>query len=74
MAEPLIVTIILNTNRCEDTLAALASLDQGTYRNNRIVVLDNASTDGSVEAIVSTFPKVQIIELEKNWVMPVIII
>jgi len=66
MADPFIATIILNTNRREDTLAAIASLEQCTYENHRVMVLDNASTDGSVEAIHSAFPKVQIIELEKN--------
>ena len=66
MSEPLVVTIILNTNRREDTLACLASLEQGTYKNHKIIVLDNASSDGSVEAIHSTFPSVQIIELVEN--------
>jgi len=66
MAPPLIVTVLLNTSRREDTLAALASLEQSTYDNHRVIVLDNSSTDGSVEAIHSAFPSVQIIELEEN--------
>jgi GT2 family glycosyltransferase len=66
MTQPLVVTIILNTNRCEDTCAALASLAQSTYTNNRIIVLDNASTDGSVPAIHTKYPDVQVIELERN--------
>jgi len=66
MSEPLIVTIVLNTNRRDDTLACLASLKQGTYKNHKIIVLDNASSDGSVEAIRSAFPAVQIIELVEN--------
>ena len=66
MAQPFIVTIVLNTNRREDTCAALASLDQNTYQNQRVLVLDNASTDGSVPAIRATFPAAQIIELEQN--------
>lgn len=67
MPEPLVVTIILNTNRREDTLACLASLAESRYQNHEIIVLDNASTDGSVEAIRATFPDVTIIELEDNW-------
>ena len=66
MAPPLIVTVLLNTSRREDTLAALASLEQSTYDNYRVIVLDNSSTDGSVEAIYSAFPSVQFIQLEKN--------
>jgi GT2 family glycosyltransferase len=66
MSLPLIITIILNTNRCEDTLACLASLRMSLYPQNKIIVLDNSSTDGSVEAIHNRFPEVQIISLEEN--------
>ena len=34
--------------------------------NAEIYIIDNASTDDSVKFIKSNFPKVQIIELEKN--------
>jgi GT2 family glycosyltransferase len=66
MTQPLVVTVILNTNRREDTCAALASLAQNTYQNHQVIVLDNASTDGSVPAIQAAFPGVQIISLEQN--------
>lgn len=66
MPEPLVIIIILNTNRRDDTLACLASLAQTTYRNHKIIVLDNRSSDGSVEAIHSSFPTVQVIELQQN--------
>jgi GT2 family glycosyltransferase len=66
MPSPLVVTVILNTNRRDDTLAALASLEQNDYKNHRVIVLDNASKDGSVESIRSAFPNVQIISLEEN--------
>jgi len=66
MPQPYVITVILNTNRREDTLACLASLDQCTYKNHHVIVLDNASTDGSIEAIRTAFPDVQIIELERN--------
>jgi GT2 family glycosyltransferase len=66
MSEPFVVTVILNTNRREDTLACLASLERGTYNNHKVIVLDNNSSDGSVEAIRSSFPAAQIIKLQKN--------
>ena len=66
MSEPCVVTVILNTNRREDTLACLASLEQGTYKNHKIIVLDNDSSDGSVEALRSSFPAVRIIKLQQN--------
>jgi GT2 family glycosyltransferase len=66
MAQPKIVTIVLNTNRRQDTLECLASLERGACPNCAVIVLDNASTDGSVEAIRSEFPAVQIIPLAEN--------
>lgn len=66
MASPYIVTVVLNTNHRADTLACLASLHQLTYKHYKIIVLDNASTDGSVEAIRARFPTVQIIALTDN--------
>lgn len=61
-----IVTVILNTNRREDTLACLASLHESSYPDQQIIVLDNASTDGSAEAIRQQFPEVQVEALREN--------
>jgi GT2 family glycosyltransferase len=63
---PLIVTVILNTNRRDDTLSALASLAKNSYPNKQFIVLDNSSMDGSIDAIRQQFPFVQIIQLEEN--------
>lgn len=64
--QPLVMTVILNTNRRDDTLECLASLAKSTYPNNRLLVLDNASSDGSAAAIAGYYPEVQVISLEKN--------
>jgi len=66
MPKPLVITVILNTNRCVDTLEALASLENSTYKNHSVIVLDNASTDHSVESIGKEFPEVEIIQLTEN--------
>jgi GT2 family glycosyltransferase len=66
MLQPIVITIILNNNRREDTLACLASLQQGIYRNHKIIVLDMDSTDESLEAARSAFPEAQIIQLIEN--------
>lgn len=66
MSNPLVISVILNTNRRDDTLECLASLAQSTYQNQRVIVLDNASSDGSVEAIRTAYPAVQIIKLVDN--------
>lgn len=66
ISQPLIYIIILNSNRRDDTLACLESLSKSTYENFQIIVLDNKSTDDSVEAIRSAFPEVQLIDLVEN--------
>jgi GT2 family glycosyltransferase len=66
VSEPHIVVVVLNTNRRDDTLACLRSLDGLDYPNRTVLVLDNASTDGSNEAIRAAFPAVQILPLTDN--------
>ncbi len=66
MPQPYVITIILNTNRRDDTLACLDSLLKNSYENHKVIVLDNASTDGSVEAIQTAFPGVEILSLTEN--------
>ena len=48
MSHPLLISVILNTNRRDDTLACIESLRANDYPNQRIIVLDNASSDGSL--------------------------
>jgi GT2 family glycosyltransferase len=66
MSEPFVICVILNTNRREDTLACLVSLSKSSYRHFSILVLDNHSTDGSVEAIQEQFPQVEIVPIAEN--------
>lgn len=63
---PKIIAIILNTNRKNDTLACIQSIEANHYPKMQMIVLDNASTDGSVEAIKTSFPQVDIISLKEN--------
>ncbi len=66
MPQPLVISVILNTNRRDDTLACLDSLAANSYANHRALVLDNASTDGSAAAIRAAYPDVQVISLADN--------
>jgi len=65
-SEPSIVTVILNTNRRDATLECLDSLNRCTCSRHQAIVLDNASTDGSVEAIREGHPQVEIVALTEN--------
>jgi GT2 family glycosyltransferase len=66
MNQPFLVLVVLNFNRREDTLKCLSSVKQNTYNNYKVILLDNNSTDGSIQAVRSTYPEVQIIELNEN--------
>lgn len=50
----------------ELTLKALRALFSGTKIPKQVIVVDNASSDGSVEAIEEKFPHVQIIRNDHN--------
>ena len=62
------VSVLIVTYRCRDeALACLASIPQGATRAAvEVVVLDNASGDGTVEAIREQFPAVRLLALDEN--------
>ena len=63
---PLVYVITLNWNRRDDTLKFLAAFSQLTYPRYRILVVDNGSTDDSVQAIAARFPYVKQIVNRRN--------
>jgi len=64
--EPKVVIIVLNWNGRDLTLQCLHSLANLNYSNHSIVVVDNGSDDGSVDAVKEHHPGVTIIENERN--------
>jgi hypothetical protein len=66
MKSPRVAVIVLNWNNRDDTLGCLESLRHLDYPNYEIVVVDNGSTDGSVEAVGAFFPKATILETGEN--------
>ena len=63
---PLIYIIILNWNGLQDTLECLGSILKMDYPNFRVVVVDNNSTDNSVDIIRKAHPQVSLIENKEN--------
>ncbi len=63
---PKIAVIILNWNGKEDTLECLVSVKQLDYTNYEIVLVDNGSTDDSVDAILKQHPDVTILQTGMN--------
>src|SRR5258708_2254210 len=66
MGQPKVAIVVLNTNHKADTLGCLLTIERNTYVNRTVIVLDNASTDGSVQAIEENFPWALIVPLTKN--------
>jgi GT2 family glycosyltransferase len=65
-SSPLISVVVLNWNGYRVVDQCLKSLQDQTYRNLEIIVVDNASTDGSAELIRNRFPDVKLIVNERN--------
>ena len=63
---PLTFVIIVNWNGREVTLDCLDSFRKVSYSPLKIVVVDNGSTDGSVQAIRAQYPDVIVLEMHTN--------
>jgi GT2 family glycosyltransferase len=66
MTVPHAGVVIVNWNLAEETLACLDSVFQMTYPSFKVIVVDNGSTDGSVEQISRTFPQAHQLTNEEN--------
>ncbi|MBU1298073.1 MAG: glycosyltransferase family 2 protein [Bacteroidetes bacterium] len=66
MTGPLVYIIVLSWNGKADTLECLSSLKELVYPNYRVLVVDNASSDGSAEEVKSQFPDVELIVNKEN--------
>jgi hypothetical protein len=63
---PPVVCVVVNWNGWRDTVPCVESLLKQDYPRLRVVIVDNASTDDSVERIRSALPQVAVIEGEQN--------
>lgn len=59
--------VIPNWNGQHFLQVCLDSLDQQTYTHKEVIVVDNASQDGSQEFLKTYYPRVKLIELPENW-------
>ncbi len=64
--KPLVYIIVLNFNGCEHLGYCLPSLATTTYPNYQILVVDNASPDGSGEMVAELCPSGQLICNSQN--------
>ena len=60
LEDPRVSVVVMSRDRRDELLASL-----GRHRAD-VVLVDNASTDGSVPAVRQRFPQVRVIDLERN--------
>ena len=65
-SSPLVFIVIVNWNGREVMLDCLESLGKVSYSPLKIIVVDNGSTDGSVQAIRAQYPDVVVLEMHTN--------
>ncbi|MGB6033600.1 MAG: glycosyltransferase family 2 protein [Bacteroidota bacterium] len=65
-ASPLVSIVLVNYNGRDFLEPCLHSLLDQTYQPIEIILVDNGSTDGSVELAQTRFPSVTIVESERN--------
>jgi len=63
---PLVTVNILTWNRKADLERLLLSLARQYYSNLEVIIVDNASTDGTSEMVESKFPWVRLFKLSEN--------
>lgn len=64
---PLVSIVVLNWNGKHFLKDCLNSLQKVIYKNLEIIVVDNASSDGSVEFIKKNYPEVKVIKNKENY-------
>jgi len=66
MSCPLVSVVIVNFNGLNHLPTCLNSASETDYSNFEIILIDNGSTDGSVEYVKCSFPKVKIVQNSTN--------
>jgi len=64
---PLVYILILSYNSRKWLKKCLDSVYKTRYTNYKIILIDNASTDGSVDYVKNNYPKIIIIRNKKNF-------
>jgi GT2 family glycosyltransferase len=64
---PAVSIIVLNCNGLEFLHDCFTALDLQAFTDFETIMVDNASTDGSLDYIRSSWPHVQILALDKNY-------
>jgi rhamnopyranosyl-N-acetylglucosaminyl-diphospho-decaprenol beta-1,3/1,4-galactofuranosyltransferase len=66
LEQPRVVAVVVTYNRRELLLESLAAVTSQTRLPDAVIVVDNASTDGTADAVRTRFPAVQLESLTSN--------
>jgi GT2 family glycosyltransferase len=58
--------VVVNWNRASDTVECLHSLRKGGIKDNRIILIDNGSSDDSLTRIAAECPEVELHRMDSN--------
>lgn len=65
-SEPLVTVVTVNYNGAPFLGALLDSLDRQRYRHTEVLVVDNHSSDDSVEYVRKNYPGIRVLPLNRN--------
>lgn len=63
---PSVTVLVLNWNGAAVLARCLEALQAQTFRDFEVLVLDNASTDGSVDDVETRWPGIRLVRFERN--------
>lgn len=66
LKQPLVYIILLNYNGYKDTIECIQSLEAINYTNYKILIIDNCSTDNSLNILQKKFPQYIVLETNEN--------
>ncbi len=66
MNEPLVWILLLNYNRYLDTVECVESIKTISYKNYKILIIDNYSTDNSFQQLKNNFKDLEVISTNEN--------
>jgi len=66
MKEPFVWILILNYNKWQDTIECINSIKKTTYKNYRILIVDNASQNNSLAILNKELSDIEIVGIKEN--------